>query len=195
MSSEAPTDSCSPRSDCRAARDAYLHDNGWTLAAYDAATTEASFLGLEFGVPNTPKHRRAIRLHDLHHVATGFGTDTVGEGEISAWELARGLGGLNLYVAGIVVIGALYGALRAPRRSWRAFRAAGTASLFDGPDDEAAYEALLDLDVATLRARLGVPAQGVARRPARLHAHAPRREREEKLTTSNPRSGHAARSS
>jgi len=74
----------------RQARDAYLAENGFTLAAYDAPRTEASFFWFHFSVPNTPVHRWAIQMHDLHHVATGYGTDTVGEGEISAWEARRG---------------------------------------------------------------------------------------------------------
>ena len=47
--------------------------------------------------------QRAVRWHDLHHVATRFGTDNVGEGEISAWELRRGLRGLGPYVGAIVL--------------------------------------------------------------------------------------------
>lgn len=171
----------------REARAAYLQENGWTLEAYDEATTEASFLGFKLRIPNTSKHRAAIRLHDLHHVATGFGTDATGEGEISAWELAGGLRGLDLYVGCIVVAGALFGLAIAPRRTLRAFRA-GRRNLFALPDDEAGYESLLDLDVAALRARLEVPARGIAAHRA-LHAHAPR------LTTRDPRTASAARSS
>lgn len=68
----------------------YLDENGFTRASYDAPRTPASFLGIRFSVPNTPRHAWAIRLHDLHHVATGFGTDLAGEGRISAWEARRG---------------------------------------------------------------------------------------------------------
>ena len=63
----------------RDARDAYLAENGFTTESYDAPTTAGSFLGVKFSVPNPPPHQRAIRLHDLHHVATGFGTDHAGE--------------------------------------------------------------------------------------------------------------------
>ncbi|HEU4538135.1 MAG TPA: hypothetical protein VFS00_28635, partial [Polyangiaceae bacterium] len=59
----------------RQGRDAYLGENHFTLEAYDAPRTEASFLGMAFTVPNTPRHRWGIMLHDLHHVATGYGTD------------------------------------------------------------------------------------------------------------------------
>lgn len=174
----------------RAARDAYLQENGWTLEAYDAKTTDITFLGIKSSVPNTPKHRWAIRLHDLHHVATGFGTDATGEGEISAWELAQGLGHLDLYVSSIVVLGTLYGFVHSPLRTWRALRSAGTRNLFREPADEDAYEKLLALSVAELRALLGVPAEGIATGARRLHPHAPRH-----VTTSSSRSGSAAPSS
>ena len=67
-----------------AALQLYLDENGFTREHYAAPRTPASFLGIGFSVPNTPKHRWAIQLHDLHHVATGFGTNPAGEGQISA---------------------------------------------------------------------------------------------------------------
>ena len=90
----------------REARDQYLAENGFTFEGYDAKWTHASFFGVRFRVPNTDSHRVGIMLHDLHHVATGFGTDLVGEGEISAWEAHRGLAPVGLYVASIVTAGA-----------------------------------------------------------------------------------------
>ena len=162
----------------RRARDAYLAENGFTVEAYDDRWTSASFFGIPLKVPNTKRHRWAIMLHDLHHVATGYGTDLVGEGEISAWEL-RGLRPLGIYVASIVMAGTLAGAVFAPRRALGAWRAARSArSLFElvPPDANApdAYEALLDLTVGELRARLGVPAEGLAREPRGLHDFAPK---------------------
>jgi hypothetical protein len=150
---------------------AYLEENGFTFEGYDSEWTEASFLGVRFSVPNTPKHRWGIMLHDLHHVATGFGTDLVGEGEISAWEL-RGLRALGLYVGSIVFLGALMGFLRAPRRALAAYRAAGRP-LFN---DSTNYDALLAMTVAELRAHVGLPPDGIARGERRLHAYAPQRQ-------------------
>jgi hypothetical protein len=157
----------------REGRDAYLAENGFRLEDYDAPRTPASFLGVKFSVPNTPAHRRAIMQHDLHHVATGFGTDPAGEGEISAWEARNGLGPLDAYVRSLVLLGVLAGASFAPLRTLRAWRAAqGTGTLFDRSDGE--YAALLALSVGELRARLGVPREGLARTPRRLHSTAPR---------------------
>lgn len=157
----------------RQGRDAYLAENGFPLADYDAARTPASLLGMKFSVPNTPAHRRAIMQHDLHHVATGYGTDPTGEGEISAWEARAGMGPLNLYVRGLVLTGVMMGLLIAPWRTLRAWRVSSTArGLFAHGDED--YEALLSLSVDELRTKLGVPAEGLARRPRRLHSTAPK---------------------
>ena len=154
-----------------AGRDAYLAENGFAAADYDAAYAEYPLLGFKVPIPNLPSRRRAVRLHDLHHVATGFGTDKAGEGEISAWELRRGLRPLGLYVGAIVLSGTLLGLLIAPRRILHAYRASSDAqSLFHG---EIAYEALLDISIGELRAALGVPPDGLAREPRALHALAP----------------------
>jgi hypothetical protein len=157
----------------REGRDAYLTENGFQVEHYDAARTPASFLGIKFSVPNTPAHRRAIMQHDLHHVATGFGTDPAGEGEISAWEARHGLGPLDGYVRSLVLTGVLAGVAFAPLRTWRAFRAAGSSRpLFDQGLE--GYDALLELTVGELRARLGVPHDGIATGLRGLHSTAPR---------------------
>jgi hypothetical protein len=156
-------------------RDAYLAENGFTLAAYDAPWTQASFLSIDFAVPNTKPHAAAIRLHDLHHVATGFGTDLAGEGEISAWEVRGGLRGVGLYVAFIVVSGALMGLLLAPRRTLRAWHVAKTARplwTLGVP-----YEELVGMSVDQLRSLVGAPAEGVVVGEQGLHKNAPKPER------------------
>jgi hypothetical protein len=156
----------------RRGRDAYLAENGFTVEAYDEKWTPASFFAIDFAVPNTGKHRWAIQLHDLHHVATGYGTDLAGEGEISAWELRGGLGGLGLYVGTIVATGALMGLLLAPRRTLGAWRsAAGARPLWKVAPR---YEELLAMSVGELRALVGAPAEGIASGERGLHKNAPR---------------------
>ncbi|HRI51171.1 MAG TPA: hypothetical protein PLW65_13410 [Pseudomonadota bacterium] len=168
---EMPLDRPLPASmTVREGRDAYLAENGFSVAAYDEAWTKATLFGLPIAVPNTPHHKWALKLHDLHHVATGYGTDHTGEGEISAWELRRGLGRLGLYVGSIVAAGTLLGLVLAPRRVWAAFRAAGTQPSLFIEDD---VDSLLKLTVGELRARLGLPEGGLATLPRRLHPNAP----------------------
>jgi hypothetical protein len=154
-------------------RDAYLAENGFSVAAYEDAWTQASLWGLSFKIPNTPHHRWAIRLHDLHHVATGFGTDLTGEAEISAWEARRGLRSLDLYVSTIVASLALTGLVLAPRRVRRAWDA-GTHgnALFNMQDLD--YDALLRMSIGELRALLGIPRDGLAIALRKLHGLAPR---------------------
>lgn len=150
---------------------AYLAENGFTTESYDHPTTQGALFGVKFKVPNPPSHRRAIRLHDLHHVATGFGTDHAGEGELSAWQLRRGLRGTGMYVVAIVVINTLLGALVAPRRTFHVLSAAGAGgSLFGARIDHAE---LLGRTVGELRDLLAIPRQGLATLPRALHPHAP----------------------
>ncbi len=153
-------------------RDHYLDENGFTLAGYDEKWTQASFFGLNFSMPNTKHHRWAIMRHDLHHVATGYGTDLVGEAEISAWELRKGFRGMGLYVSAIIVTGALFGLVIAPRRTIAAFRASqSTPSLFQS---SLSYESLLAMNVGELRETLGISPKGTTEIPRKLHPNAPR---------------------
>ena len=74
-----------------------------------------------FAFPNTATRVRSVRLHDIHHVLTGYDTTWVGEAEIGAWELASGC--RHHYPAWILNLGALaIGALLWPRRVVAAFR-------------------------------------------------------------------------
>jgi hypothetical protein len=151
------------------ALDAYLEENGFDKALYDAKWTPASFLGVPVPVPNTRKHRAAIMRHDLHHVATGFGTDLAGEVEISAWEARRGFGNVGLYTTGIIAGLALVGLVGWPKRVVAAARAAGRSNLFR---DDLAYDDLLAMTVGELRALLGVPPEGLVG-ARKLHDKAP----------------------
>ncbi|MFL5383233.1 MAG: hypothetical protein ACJ8GN_12000 [Longimicrobiaceae bacterium] len=103
-------------------------------------------------LPNLKPRVEAVRLHDLHHVVTGYGTDWRGEAEIGAWEIAGGCGrywaawGLNFGAFG-------FGLLAAPRRTWRAFvRGRHSRNLYGGEF----RESLLDETVGELRERLGL---------------------------------------
>ncbi len=151
----------------------YLRENGFERADYDAPWVKIQAFGLAFPFPNPPARRRAVRLHDLHHVVTGYGTDLAGEAEISAWELRRGLRGLDLFVRAIVVTGALFGLVHSPRRTLAAWRAGGgrSGNLF-AASIELDYPRLLSMSVADLRRELGVPSEGLATERG-LHEGAP----------------------
>jgi hypothetical protein len=172
MTSDAGLDApCPPSLTVREGRDQYLRENGFTVESYDEKFAKLSFFSLSFTVPNPAGRRKAVRFHDLHHVVTGYGTDLVGEAEISAWELRRGFGRLSWYTRALVLSAVAIGLFIAPRRTLRAWRRApGSSSLFHG---EREYEELLEMSVGELRALLNVPEHGVAQEPRRLHPLAP----------------------
>ena len=69
---------------------------------------------------NTRSRVAAAKLHDLHHIATGYTGDWPGESEIAAWEIASGCGSYNW--AWILNLGAFFiGLILFPRAVWRAF--------------------------------------------------------------------------
>jgi ubiquinone biosynthesis protein Coq4 len=153
------------------ARKQYLDENGFTTDEYTAERVTVSLGPLHVRVPNGPARQRAIPMHDLHHVLTGYGTDLVGEAEVSAWELRAGCNSAFLWC--INLTGALLGLFLSPRRVWRAFRAArGARSLYLGGLEATDY---LERPVVEVRRWAGVPDEGVGDpRLRRLHPRAPR---------------------
>src|SRR5688572_7376869 len=73
------------------ARAAYFKANGFGAdGGYSDAWVDFKLGPVPFPFPNTKARVRAVRYHDLHHVLTGYGTDILGEFEISAWEIGAG---------------------------------------------------------------------------------------------------------
>lgn len=138
-----------PSLSLRAARKLYFAvnkfgDNG----GYDDAWVDFKLGPIPFPFPNTPARIRAVKVHDLHHILTGYDTDLTGEFEISAWEL--GAGCKDFYAAWVLNLGGMTGGLvSSPRRIIRAFaRGLASRSLYGLPLDE-----LLELPVGEARAR------------------------------------------
>lgn len=144
-------------SSVRAAREQYFAANGFSAATYtDAWVTLARLGPIPLSFPNTPSRKRAIPIHDLHHVATGYPTTFVGEAEIGAWEIAGGCA--DYWAAWVLDTCSLgYGLVIAPRRVYRAFmRGRQSRTLYHtGWDD-----ALLDLSVAELKQRIAADRPG-----------------------------------
>ena len=111
-------------------------------------------LGLTFKIPNTDGRRRAVRIHDLHHVLTGYQTDLRGEAEIGAWELASGC--IRWPAAQVLNTMALVmGMVIAPRRMLRAWaRGRATKNLYT----QDTVEPLLPRTVGEMRGELGLEA-------------------------------------
>jgi hypothetical protein len=134
------------------ARQRYFDANGFSEAAYTERWVTIPLGRLNVRLPSTAGRRRAIPLHDLHHVATGYDTSLIGEAEVGAWELAAGC---HDHHAAKVYNGMAMatGLLLAPRRvlaAWRRGRRSST--LYTGEYTPA----LLELRLSELRARLGL---------------------------------------
>lgn len=67
-------------------------------------------------------HPGQLRWHDLHHVVLGYGTDAIGEMEISAFELRTGV--KTPMVLALCLAGIALGLVVAPQRTVRAWRSA-----------------------------------------------------------------------
>src|SRR3979411_2607790 len=102
------------------ARAEYFTANGSSDATYRDHWVRFKLGPIPVAFPNTASRKRAIPLHDLHHVATGYATTLTGEAEIGAWECA---GGCRDYWAAWVLNASCFalGTVIAPRRIWRAF--------------------------------------------------------------------------
>ncbi|MGE0396947.1 MAG: hypothetical protein AB7T06_09535 [Kofleriaceae bacterium] len=120
-------------------------------------------------IPNTSSRRKALKIHDLHHVVTGYATNLRGESEIAAWELASGC--RRMPAAFVLNVFALaIGAIIAPRAVLRAWaRGRVTTNLYSHDT----VDSLLPLDVATVRANLGLDAPVPAPRFADIATFAP----------------------
>ena len=107
---------------------------------------------IPFAIPNTKSRRRAVKLHDLHHILTGYRTDWAGECQISAWEVASSC--RDFFAAWVLNLqGMALGYVIAPRRTFRAFvRGRHTRNLYTGEYSDA----LLDRTVGDLRRDLAL---------------------------------------
>lgn len=152
-----PWSELSPETSLREAREVYLSANGFRIEDYEAPSFRFRALGRDWTFRNPSARRRAIPLHDLHHVLTGYDTDLRGEAEIGAWELAAGCNTFFLYVinGGAVLSGLLIAPIRTLRAGWRGRRA---KTLYVNGQN---YERLLERSIAEVRAELNIPEKGL----------------------------------
>lgn len=133
----------------REARVRYFRDNGFGEdGGYGDAWVDFAIGPIPLPFPNTAGRVRAVRYHDLHHVLTGYTTDTRGELDISAWEVGAGCGRFATAWA-INLSGLAAGLVSGPSRTFRAFvRGRRSRSLYREP-----FEPLLELRVDVARVR------------------------------------------
>lgn len=148
-----------PAMTMRAARDRYFRDNRFgDDGGYGATWVDFKLGPIPMPFPNTQGRVRAVGYHDLHHIVTGYATDTLGEFEISAWEIGAGCKGFlvpwQLNLGGLAA-----GAFSIPRRTFRAFvRGRRTESLYGRDMDE-----LLGRTVGDVTREIGADAPSAAR--------------------------------
>ena len=102
-------------------------------------------------LPNIPARVDAVKIHDLHHVITGYTALWKGEVEIAGWELGGGCG--SYWVAWLLNAGSfVVGIFLYPRALFRAFKAglAVRNNLYHGTH----YATLVNGTVGELRARI-----------------------------------------
>jgi hypothetical protein len=143
-----------PRGD---ALERFLSQYGFTRDEYSATTYWIEVFGRKLRLPNPRSRRVMVPLHDLHHIATGYSADLLGEAEIAAWELRVGCTTPMLWF--INTSAAVIGLLLAPRRTLRAFRAgAGHITLYRLG---LSHGEAVALTVGELRSRLRIPEGGM----------------------------------
>lgn len=133
----------------REARAAYFSANGFgDSGGYDDAWVDFKLGPIPFPFPNTKARIDAVKFHDLHHIATGYRTDIVGELEISGWEI--GAGCKNMPAAWFLNLGGMgLGAFVAPKRVFAAFvRGRRSDTLYGNT-----FDPLLDETVGAIRER------------------------------------------
>lgn len=136
----------------REARGRYFAENNFAADGGDSQAWVDLKLGpVPLPFPNSDARRRAVRYHDLHHVLTEYRANTIGEFEISAWELGAGCG--SFAAAWVINLGGLLaGLIAAPKRVWAAFvRGRRSKSLYSQP-----FEPLLERDVNDVREAQGL---------------------------------------
>lgn len=145
----------------REARARYFDANGLSEEGYRQRWVWLYLGPLPLPLYNSGARARAVRLHDLHHVATGYATTWRGEAEIGAWEIA---GGCGRHVPAWLLnsAAALVGLAIAPRRTLRAFRAGRHSRPLYRIRDGEFHERYLDLTVGELRALVGLAGEDPA---------------------------------
>jgi hypothetical protein len=129
------------------ARQRYVTANGFD-GSYDERWVQLKAGPIPIVFPNAPGRVRAVKLHDLHHIATGYPTTWTGEGEIGAWEIASGCA--HFWWAWVLNFSALVvGVAIAPRAIFHAFvRGRHTSNLYRAGDF---HEEILSRTVGEVR--------------------------------------------
>ncbi|MEM6957390.1 MAG: hypothetical protein AAF645_16985 [Myxococcota bacterium] len=136
----------------RDAFSAFMKRNGFSEGEYSDPLVWIPMGPVSLPIPNTRGRQAVVRMHDLHHIATGYDTDHVGEAEIGAFELAAGCTRFEAYLYNGMAVA--LGFVLAPRRVLAAYRRGRAArTLYRAPLSNADLDAM---SVRELRAHLRI---------------------------------------
>ena len=104
-------------------RAAYFEKNGFgSDGGYGKRWVHLEFGPFRIPLFNSSARRKAVPIHDLHHLVTGYDTTPKGEAEIASWEIAAGTH--DKWFALFINLPALaYGLILWPKTIIRAWRA------------------------------------------------------------------------
>lgn len=137
------------------ARAQFFAANRFDDGGYDKAYLESKIGPFKLYLANNDTRQKGLKVHDLHHIATGYNATILGEAEVSAWELGSGGAGLYSAVEWYLYLGIVAGLFLNPLAVWRAYqRGKGCKNLYAFTFDEA----MLTWTVGELRAKLGIVA-------------------------------------
>lgn len=119
---------------------------------------EQKWFCIKFGpvslwLPNISARVDAAKIHDVHHLLTGYPASLRGEAEIGAWEIAAGCG--RYWVAWLLNLGAFaYGIIFFPKALFAAFMRGRKShtSLYRSADSALN---LMEQNLGTLREKVG----------------------------------------
>jgi len=128
----------------REARARYFAANGFDERGYADRWVRLQAGPIPLFFPNTRARVRSVRVHDVHHVVTGYATTWTGEAEIGAWEIASGC--VDHWAAWTLNLMALpIGLAIAPRATFHAFvRGRRSVNLYRRTIDDALLDARVD---------------------------------------------------
>lgn len=137
------------------ARTNYFAANHFGDGGYENDYIESKVGPFKLRLATNEIRGKGLRIHDLHHIATGYSTTLLGEAEVSAWELGSGGAGLYSAVGWYLYLGVLGGLLINPLAVRRAYkRGKSCKNLYTSAFDES----MLAWTVGELRAKLGLTA-------------------------------------
>ena len=136
----------------REARQEYFDRSGFNEQSYTSKWARFQLGPIPLLIPNFSTRRRAVRLHDLHHVLTGYETTWLGEAEVSAWEAGSG-GAPYLTVWMLMTFAMVIGVFIDKDAVCRAYRrGCGSRNLFFKDFDDR----MLDISLREMRRTLGI---------------------------------------